>query len=316
MKGLLLQLIILAGGSLLLTLGANHFVEGASRIALRAKVSQLFIGITLVALGTSLPEFFVSLTAALKGSPDISIGNIVGSNICNIGLILGTAALIKPVQNPKSVLKFEFPLLAVVSVLLYIFCLNLTIGRTEGAVYLLLLVLFITYYILKAKKCPFEEEVVPRENVPLPKALFETVAGLAVLLVGSNLFIDSASNIARMLGISELVIGLSLVALGTSLPELASTLAAAVKGKSDIAVGNVIGSNLLNIAFIVGTVSLIKPISTKKEVLSFDIPFMLFITFLLFGIITLSKRTGRLAGAVLISLYIAYITALYTLGRV
>ena len=313
---LLLQLLILAGGSLLLTLGANYFIEGAYAIALRAGVSQLFIGVTLVALGTSLPEFFVSLIALIKGSSDISLGNIVGSNICNVGLILGLSALVKPIRSTKSILRFEYPLMATASVLLLIFSLNGTVGRLEGLIYLLMLFLFIWYFAFKAKNIPDQELPQDQPKSSLPKATLVALGGLVALLAGSELFIRAAVNIARLLGISELIIGLSLVALGTSLPELASTLAAVIKGKDDIAVGNVVGSNLLNIVFILGVLSSVRPVPVNPQMCRFDIPVMLVLTASIFPFTKFYGRIPRVGGFLLVAVYVIYIAAIYAQGRI
>ncbi len=313
---LLLQLLALAGGSLLLTFGANYFIEGAYAIALRAGVSQLFIGVTLVALGTSLPEFFVSLIALIKGSSDISLGNIVGSNICNVGLILGLSALVRPVKSTKSILRFEYPLMATASVLLLIFSLNGTLGRLEGLIYLSMLFLFIWYFAFKAKNVSDQELSQDEPKSSLPRAILVALGGLVALLIGSELFIKAAVNIARLLGISELIIGLSLVALGTSLPELASTLAAVIKGKDDIALGNVVGSNLLNIVFILGVLSSVRSVPVNPQIYRFDIPVMLILTASIFPFTKFYGRIPRIGGLLLFTVYVIYIAAIYAQGRI
>ncbi len=304
------ELLLLALGSILLSAGANYFIEGASLIAARLGVSQLSIGVTLVALGTSLPEFFVSLVALLKGSCDISIGNVVGSNICNIGLILGTAAILKPVSIPKSLKQFELPMFLVSAALLYLFCLNMRIGTLEGLIYLALLVVFTARYTMEKR---YVEAEAPKTSLPI--SLLMTAGGLTALILGSNIFTESAIEIARILGVSQLVIGLTLVALGTSLPELASTVAATLKGKSDIAIGNVIGSNIINLIFILGTICTIKPLKTRAEIVKLDIPFMLLLSAFV-ALLTFKGRVSRLAGLILLGLYIIYIGLLYTHCRV
>ncbi|WP_070098550.1 calcium/sodium antiporter [Thermosulfidibacter takaii] len=309
-----MQIALLAGGAAFLTVGANYFVDGASKLARKLNVSQLFIGITLVALGTSLPEFFVSFLAAIKGKTDISIGNIVGSNICNIGLILGTASLARPVLCVKSLLKFEYPLLLISSFLLYIFSINLLVGRTEGFIFLVLLAIFLWHLFKTSRKLAYKiEDAKPQYSTVL--AFLLTTGGLGALILGSEIFIKAAVNMARYLGISELIIGLSLVALGTSLPELASTVAAVLQGKEDIATGNVVGSNILNILFIIGITSIVKPIPVDKNMLKIDFPFMIGLTIFLFLLLRFRSRISRLYGLLLLTVYIIYIALIYTQGR-
>ncbi len=317
MGSLLLYVAMLIAGALLLTLGANYFVEGAAKLAAKLGVSELFIGITLVALGTSFPEFFVSTIAAVKGSPDISIGNVVGSNICNIGLILGTTALIRPIASVKSLLKFEYPLLLLSSLLMIIFSLNYVIGRNEGIVFLALLIIFIAYLLRSEQKLFQEIEEIPKATPQqsIPVLVTITAAGLASLIGGSELFIRAATFIARALGVSELIIGLSLVALGTSLPELASSIAATLKGSAEIATGNVVGSNILNIIFIIGTVSVIRPIPVKEELLRFDLPVMMGFTLALFLLLRFASKISRIQGFLLLLSYIIYIVIIYNQGR-
>jgi len=308
---LIKDLLFLAAGAVLLTGGSNYFIEGAARIAKRLGISHLVIGATLVALGTSLPEFFVSFVSAVKNMPSISIGNIVGSNICNIALILGTAAVIKPVSTTTQVLEFEYPLLFITSILLLLFSLNGVIGRWEALIYILMLAYFIQNYY---RKLP-QDDALKDKSVSISRSIAITVGGLIALLVGSELFIEAAVSIAKALGVSELVIALSLVALGTSLPELASTVAATLKSKEEIALGNVIGSNILNMLFIVGTVSLIKPIRTQAELVKVDIPFMIALTVFLFAIIKWRGKVDRKAGLVLVALYFIYIGFIFKVGR-
>ena len=309
---LLTSILFLFIGAFLLTLGSNYFVDGASRVAKRLGVSQLVIGTTMVALGTSLPEFSVSFISALKDMPSLSIGNIVGSNICNICLILGFSSIIRPVKTLRYVLKFEYPVLFLSSLLLFLFSINGIIGRIEALSYIILLLYFLRFYYKKLPKEDFEKD----KNVSAKHAFIITIFGLLALLMGSELFIKSAVFIARILGVSELVIGLSLVALGTSLPELASTTAAVLKQKDEIALGNVIGSNILNILFIVGSVSFIKPIKTEVQLTELDIPYMIFVTILLFIILRFKERIDRKAGALFVVLYLLYIGIILKTGRI
>ena len=309
---LLINILLLFMGAFLLTVGSNYFVEGASRVARRLGVSQLVIGATMVALGTSLPEFSVSFLSALKNMPSISIGNIVGSNICNICLILGFSSILRPVKTLRYLLRFEYPLLFLSSLLLFLFSLNGIIGRIEALCYVILLFCFLYFYY---KKLP-QEETEKDKNISTKRAFIIAFFGLLALLAGSELFIKSAVFIARILGVSELVIGLSLVALGTSLPELASTIAAVLKQKEEIALGNVIGSNILNILFIVGMVSFIKPIKTEVQLIKLDIPYMIFVTILLFITLRFKDRIDRKTGALFVALYLLYIGIILKTGRI
>ncbi len=309
---LIINILLLIAGAILLTGGSNYFIEGAARIAKRLGISHLVIGATLVALGTSLPEFFVSFVSAIKNIPSISIGNIVGSNICNIALILGITALVRPLSTSSYVLKFEYPLLFITSLLLFIFSLNGIIGRWEAIIYIFMLVYFIRNYY---KKLP-QDDSLKDKNIDIYSSILLTVGGLLALLIGSELFIKAAVNIAKTLGVSELVIGLSLVALGTSLPELASTIAATLKRKEEIALGNVIGSNILNMLFIVGTVSFIKPIKTQLQLIKIDIPFMIGLTVLLFAVIKWKGKVDRRMGILFVILYFMYIIIIFKIGRI
>ncbi len=311
MAHILLQLLLLVVGASLLCGGASYFVDGAASLARRVGVSQLVVGVTVVALGTSLPEFFVSLVALIKGSSGISVGNVVGSNICNISLILGLSSLFGNLPCDRDAFRFEVPLMVLSAALMWLFASNGVVGRIEGAVFLLALAGFIYYFAFVVKRVP-EEESVELHRFPPVVSL---VGGLAALLVGSEVFVRAAVEIARVLGVSETVIGLSLVALGTSLPELASSVAAVVKGKGDMAVGNVVGSNILNILFIIGPLALAKGVPVDPRLVSLDIPLMFLLSLYLLVILKFKGGVGRIAGLSLLAVYIAYIGALYVRGR-
>lgn len=306
MQYLLVQLLILFAGSLALTYGASFFISGASKISIRFGLPKVMVGATIVALGTSLPEFFVSFLSALKGIPDISIGNIVGSNICNIGLILGVSVLIRPIKTQSKLLLFEYPIFLLAPCLLLIFALNGVIGRLEALVFVILLIVFIYGYSRKAKAIIVDRNENTKSVKTIP-IVVETIGGLVLLIGGSEAFIRSAVNIALFLGVSKLVVGLTLVALGTSLPEFASSVAAAFKKHEEIALGNVIGSNIINILFIIGTTALFKPLKADRTLLRFDLPFMLFLTVLLLPILKTSGRIGRKWGIFFVMLYITYV---------
>ena len=248
-----MNIILLVLGFILLLKGADWFVDGASSIASRFGIPQLIIGLTIVAMGTSLPEAFVSITAALKSNAAITIGNVVGSNILNVGIILGITALIRPLHIQNSTMKYEMPFMILVTFVLILLGINTTISRLDGIIMWLFFLGYL-YYIYKMSKNQMEETEIKQTNplfIPL---------GLICLMMGSNFAVDAATNIAISLGVSQRFIGLTIVALGTSLPELVTSVTAAKKGNADIAIGNIIGSNIFNILFVVGSSALITPV--------------------------------------------------------
>ena len=253
-----MNIILLVLGFILLLKGADWFVDGASSIASRFGIPQLIIGLTIVAMGTSLPEAFVSITAALKSNAAITIGNVVGSNILNVGIILGITALIRPLHIQNSTIKYEMPFMMLVTLVLILQGINHTISRFDGIVMWLFFLGYL-YYIFKMSKNQMEETEIKKTNplfIPL---------GLVCLMVGSNFAVDAATNSAISLGVSQRFIGLTIVALGTSLPELVTSVTAARKGNADIAIGNIIGSNIFNILFVVGSSALITPVPFESH---------------------------------------------------
>lgn len=256
---ILIQLLLLTAGFAVLVKGADFFVDGASELAAKLKIPQLIIGLTVVAMGTSMPEAAVSISAALKGSGEITIGNILGSNILNILIILGLSAVLAPLPVERTALRHDMPFLTGVTVLLLLQGLDGTVGRLDGAVQLLFFAAYLFYLLRKAKREPVREEAFAKQR-GLASILLLTAAGIAMTVVGSDLAVDAAIEIARAFGISERFIGLTVVASGTSLPELVTSVSAARKGNPDIAVGNIIGSNIFNILFIVGFSALITPV--------------------------------------------------------
>lgn len=253
-----MNIILLVLGFILLLKGADWFVDGASSIASRFGIPQLIIGLTIVAMGTSLPEAFVSITAALKSNAAITIGNVVGSNILNVGIILGITALIRPLHIQNSTIKYEMPFMILVTLVLILLGINTTISRLDGIIMWLFFLGYL-YYIFKMSKNRMEETEIKQTNplfIPL---------GLVCLMVGSNFAVDAATNIAISLGVSQRFIGLTIVALGTSLPELVTSVTAARKGNADIAIGNIIGSNIFNILFVVGSSALITPVPFESH---------------------------------------------------
>ncbi len=257
---LLIQLLLLALGFIMLVKGADWFVDGSAGIADRFGVPQLVVGLTIVAMGPSAPEAAVSITAALKGSADITIGNVVGSNILNILIILGISSVIVPIAVAKSTIRYEIPYMLVITALLLVLgWTGNVIGFGEGVVLWIAFILYLGYLFMMAKK---NKEEVSEEAVQLPlwKLIVAAVLGLILIVWGSDVTVDAATALAKYMGLSERFIGLTIVALGTSLPELFTSVSAAMKGKADIAIGNIVGSNIFNILFVVGTTALITPV--------------------------------------------------------
>lgn len=289
--------------------GANRLTDGAVAIAQRMNVPEIVIGLTIVAMGTSMPEFCVSFAGALKGTADLAVGNVLGSNIFNAMLIVGVAAMVAPMSILKSTVKKDIPFAVFASLILFQLCLNNRITRIEAFVLLIMFAVFMIYTVMGAKNgmpTASEEEAKKNKSKGLFKDVFYVFAGLAALIVGSNIFVDNATEIARLLGVSEAVIGLTIVAAGTSLPELATSIVAARKGQSAIAIGNVIGSNVFNILFIIGLTGVITPMQIVG-LTNIDFAVMLG-SMLLLWLMSFTKYTlSRWEGAVLAVLYVVYV---------
>ena len=255
---ILLELFLLSLGFLLLVKGADWFVDGASGIATKLRIPQLVIGLTIVAMGTSAPEAAVSISAALKGSADITIGNIVGSNILNILIILGLASVIVPIAVARSTIRVDIPFMLAITGVLLALGWDRTISLMDGVILLVLFLGYLGYMLYMAKRGGDEGTEI--KNLKLWQALLYTVLGLVLIVWGANVAVDAATALARLFGLSERFIGLTVVALGTSLPELFTSVAAARKGNADIAIGNIVGSNIFNILFIVGLSAVIVPV--------------------------------------------------------
>lgn len=290
-----------------LYIGAGWLVQGSSALALKAKVSPLVIGLTIVAFGTSAPELVVSLNATLSGQGDIAIGNIVGSNIFNIGVILGVSATICPLQVKKQLLRIDIPVMLAATLLLTVLFWNGTLSRVEGFFFLagiIVYTLFSLFYSRKHGEGPnLELEEQPKHWAVDTLAI---IGGLAVLVCASRLLVDNAVSIAKELGMSKAVIGLTIVAAGTSMPELATSIVAAYKHKTDIAIGNIVGSSLFNILAIAGSCSLVHPIEAKN-VNYIDLLVMLAISVLLLPLVKSGQKISRTEGFVLILFYVIYI---------
>ncbi|MBR2017923.1 MAG: calcium/sodium antiporter [Prevotella sp.] len=304
-----ISIILIIIGMALVLWGADRLTDGAVAIAQRMNVPEIVIGLTIVAMGTSMPEFCVSFAGALKGTADLAVGNVVGSNIFNAMLIVGVAAMAAPMSILKSTVKKDIPFAVFASLILFQLCLNNRITRIEAFVLLIMFAVFMIYTVMGAKNgmpTASEEEAKKNKSKGLFKDVFYVFAGLAALIVGSNIFVDNATEIARLLGVSEAVIGLTIVAAGTSLPELATSIVAARKGQSAIAIGNVIGSNVFNILFIIGLTGVFTPMQIVG-LTNIDFAVMLG-SMLLLWLMSFTKYTlSRWEGAVLAVLYVVYV---------
>lgn len=306
---------------------ADRFVLGASTTARNLGVSPLIIGLTIVAFGTSAPEIFTSATASIQGSPNIAIGNALGSNIANLGIVLAITLLIQPIEIPLSLLKKEIPALLIVSACCFIVFADLTLNMFDGFLLLFLLGVF-TWRIVKdlnlLDKDPANDvniinpdEVTDEfiaDDMSTPKAVALLLFGLVLLVISSNILVEGARSVAMAMGVSELVIGLTVMAVGTSLPELATSITSAVKGHYDLVLGNIIGSNIFNILLVLPVPSFISPFVIQPEVLTRDYATMMLITlgcaYFLYMRARKGQQIGRPAGIVLMAIYIAYTATL------
>ncbi|WP_337942625.1 calcium/sodium antiporter [Parabacteroides sp.] len=293
-----------------LYIGAGWLVKGSSELALKAKISNLVIGLTIVAFGTSAPELVVSLNATLSGQGDISVGNIIGSNIFNIAAILGISAVIQPLQAQRQLTRLDIPILIVATVVFTLLFWNGTLGRLEGCLFLAGIILYTIFSLYYSRKHEKKVEELAGELEKQPEAWYKDVmyivGGLVILIFASNLLVNNAVSIAQELGVSEAVIGLTIVAAGTSLPELATSVVSALKKNPDIAIGNIVGSNLFNILAIAGTSSMVKPI-VAKNVNYVDLLVMLGLTLLLLPLVKSGQKISRAEGWALIVVYLCYL---------
>lgn len=315
---IIIPVIYLIVGFVLLVKGADFFVEGASSIARRLHIPTIVIGLTIVAFGTSAPELAVSLSAAIKGSNDIAIGNVVGSNMFNLLVVIGVSAMISPLSVKRSMIKKDYPLSVFAAVLLGVLCLDSVLfhaketmlGRMDGVILLICFAFFMCMTVReglrgrKDAKREHEEEV-GNMSFPVGKSILLLIVGLAGIVFGGDLSVEGAKEIARAFGLSEALIGLTIVAIGTSLPELVTSIVAAKKGESDIALGNVVGSNLFNIFFILGSSATILPMHVSGTYI-YDIGLLILVSVLAYIPIAKNKKVGRVMGTVMTLSYVAY----------
>ena len=316
---ILKQFALLVVGFLLLIKGADYFVEGASKIADKFHIPQIVIGLTIVAFGTSAPEAAVGIAAGLHGNADIALGNVIGSNVMNILLLLGVACVITSVITPVAIqlttMKYEVPFVifisAIVGVLGYF---GGSIGFVDGLILWVLFILFFVYLIKLSKSGKAVMDDVPESdaNESLMKLIIMTVLGMAAIVIGSQVTVDSASALAKIFGMSERLIGLTIVAFGTSLPELITSVTAALKGITDIAIGNIVGSNIFNILFVLGTTALIVPLNYSADFI-FDNVLCVVSAVLLLVCVIRNKKLTRIGGSILLLVYAGYLVRLFTI---
>lgn len=297
-------LLSILGGFLILTLGAEALVRGASQIALRLGLTPLIIGLTIVAFGTSAPELAVSVKSAIAGNSGIALGNVIGSNIANIGLILGITALIRPIKIESQMVRRDIPIMIAASLLFWSLLLDGGLSFWDGAILSVLLVAYLTFSYFTAEK-QTDDDVEDTKQNPMLSVLF-IIIGISMLVGGGILFVDGAVALAKSFGISEVIIGLTIVAIGTSMPELVTSIVAALKGQSDIAIGNVVGSNLFNILGILGVTALIHPI-VGSEISNLDWLSMIAFAIILLPFAYTGLRIGRREAALLVLGYVVYI---------
>lgn len=301
-------------GVLMLYFGAEGLVRGSVRLAIRIGITPLIIGLTIVAFGTSSPELVVSLSAGYQGSSEIAIGNVIGSNICNIALILGIAALIRPIHVQLSLIKTDITIMVIISVVVFLFILDGEISKFEGVILVISLMAYIYYNVWQSRR----EKNADLAEIDIPKTktnklvldILLIVVGLMLLILGANTFLEGAVRIAKFIGASNSVIGLTVVAFGTSLPELATSIVASVKDEGDITIGNAIGSNIFNLLMILGVTGLFFTINTSG-ISYIDYGVMVATSIIIIPMALMGMRLGRKNGAFLLIVYVAYVYYLF-----
>lgn len=312
-----IQILLILVGFVMLIKGADILVDGSSAIAKKMRISEIIIGLTIVSIGTSMPELFVSTTSAIQGASDISIGNIIGSNICNLLFILGLSAVIHPVKFQKQTKWIENPMSIILTLIFFIICnVNQDVSRTEGIILIVLFVAFLIYTIAMGKKSQneviLELSLEEAKKISVTKNVLLITLGIIALKIGGDLVVNNAKLIATALNVSEKIIGLTIVAIGTSLPELVTSVTAAIKGESDIAIGNIIGSNIFNMLLIIGVSATIHPITYNITYNSqMIILFIAMTLMLIFPFIKPKDELSRKNGLILVLLYLFYMVKLF-----
>ena len=303
--GIIIQVILLIIGFVFLIKGSDFFVDGASSVASLLKIPTIIVGLTIVAFGTSAPEAAVSITSSLTGSNAMAVSNVIGSNLFNILMVIGVSALLGDLLMEKDVLNKDLPFLIGITILLSIFIfIGWNITNIEGIVLLVLLIAYVVYLIRNARKSS-DANAVEKPKLSLPKSIVFIIVGLAGIILGGDLVVNSASSIAMALGMSETLVGLTIVAIGTSLPELVTSLTALKKGENQLVIGNVIGSNIFNILFVLGASSAISAIPLNSSMI-IDVVFMILVTILCFIFGKTQEKYDKKEGIILVLLFIAY----------
>lgn len=313
MLGDILMLIV---GLFVLILGGDALVRGASSIALRLHMTPLVVGLTIVAFGTSAPELLISVTAALTDSPDIAMGNVVGSNICNLALVLGITLIIGPVKVQKDSIRIDWPVTMGSSILLYLLVKDLRLAWIEGIAFVVILAIYSVFIIRKSrKKLMADKQMEAQLELELPtsqpssspwKDVGLILLGSLALFFGASWFVDGAKELASFLGVSQRVIGITVIALGTSLPEMVTAIVASFKRETDLAIGNLLGSNIFNVLSILGISSIIHEISVNPVIIEVDMIWMLAITFLILPLMLIRRKMGVFEGVILLGIYVYY----------
>lgn len=313
-----IQILLIIIGFIFLIKGADILVEGSSAIAKKLHISEIIIGLTIVSIGTSMPELFVSITSAKEGYSDMSIGNVIGSNICNLLFILGLSALIRPVKFQKQTKWIENPMSIILTIIFLIICnTNQDVSRIEGVTLIILFILFLIYTVIMGIRGQKYETIIELsteeiKKISILKNIMLVILGIVMLKIGGDLVVNNSEKIAIMLNVSEKIIGLTIVAIGTSLPELVTSITAAIKGDSDIAIGNIVGSNIFNMLLIIGVAATIKPITYNITYNSqMIILFIGMILMLIFPFIKPKDKMSRGNGLIFVLLYIFYMVRLF-----
>ena len=303
--GIGIQLILLIVGFILLIKGSDFFVDGSSNIASILKIPTLIVGLTIVAFGTSAPEAAVSITSSLSGNNALAVSNVIGSNLFNMMLIIGLCALLRELKIGRDVLNKDLPFLVVITAILFGFIIiEWSISRVEGIILFLLIIGYVSYLVYSAKKTK-EAQIVEKPKMGLLRSIIYIIGGMAGIIIGADFVVDSASYIAMAFGMSETLVGLTIVAIGTSLPELVTSLTALKKDENQLIIGNVIGSNIFNILFVLGASSAISPIKINPNMIV-DIALMLGVTILFFIFGKTQDKYDKKEGFILVALFIAY----------
>ena len=303
--GIGIQFILLIVGFVLLIKGSDFFVDGSSNIASILKIPTLIVGLTIVAFGTSAPEAAVSITSSLSGNNALAVSNVIGSNLFNMMLIIGLCALLRELKIGRDVLNKDLPFLVVITAILSGFIIiGWSISRVEGIILFLLIIVYVSYLVYSAKKTK-EAQIVEKPKMGLLRSIIYIIGGMAGIIIGADFVVDSASYIAMAFGMSETLVGLTIVAIGTSLPELVTSLTALKKEENQLIIGNVIGSNIFNILFVLGASSIISPITINPNML-IDVALMLVVTILFFIFGKTQDKYDKKEGFVLVALFIAY----------